>query len=387
MKKLILLTTLVTIYSGCDLIDGTNVVNPNLTLDAAAAQENSATAWVNGLAQRNAVVYNSFLVTAELTTDNYQNKATFYNQNVDVGTFRDIDNDFNTAQRNIAQLREQAEYGLEIVLANDVSSAGTALEAEMHFYKGWSHLMAAETFVALPGDGGGVPLTPEEHFQLAIESFTNANNTVADVSYDLALARAHYGLGNQSQAVSFAQAVITADPDYVRYIQYDGVNGPTSTIESAVYDRQSFNDLQPLPRLDFLDPKYGDLGGTNESPVAMMKVEEAHLIIAEAQIADGTLPLAQTTMQNILALVNTRPTRVIDESEEGRAGTVNAGADIRPDTSAYSVRASASDAFIDSLVLDRTATTTIPTLSGTSVKVADILAVTNANEADRKSVV
>ena len=176
----------------CDLIDGTNVQNPNLTLEAAAAQDNSAAGWVNGLAQRNASLYNTLLDIAELTGDNYVNAATFFNQNVDNGVFRDTDTDFNGAAFNIARLREQAEFGLGTILDNNPDAVGTSLEAEMHFYTGWSHLLAGEYFITLPGDAVGTPLTPAEHFQLAIASFTTANSVSPTVSYDLALARAHY---------------------------------------------------------------------------------------------------------------------------------------------------------------------------------------------------
>lgn len=382
-KLLLILMSTVYFISGCNLIDGTNVQNPNLSLDAAAAQDNSAEAWVNGLHQRNANLYNTLLVIAELTGDNYVNKATFFNQNVDNGVFRDTDPDFDNLQQNIAQLREQAEYGLTTILENNPDAVGTTLEAEMHFYKGWSHLLAGEYFITLPAEPIGEPQAPATHFQLAVDAFTAANNVNASVSYDLALARAHYALGNQTEAVGFAEDVIAAEPDFIRYVEYDGVNGPTSTYQDAVYDRQSFNDLQPLPRLDFLDPKYGDLGGTNESPVAIQKVEEAHLIIAEAQLADESLPDAQQTMEDVITLVGTRPTRDINDTEEGRAGTVQGGSVIRPDTSVYTVRASSSAPYIADLVLDRTAATTVPTVSGTSVTSADVQALTTNVEALR----
>ncbi|MDR9414724.1 MAG: hypothetical protein RI564_00475 [Gracilimonas sp.] len=384
MKKLVcIMIGLTVMISSCDLIDGTNVRNPNLTLDDAAAQQNSATAWVNGLAQRNAVVYNSLLTVAELAGDNYVNKATFFNQNVDNGVYRDTDPNFNTAQQNIARLREQAEFGLNDILENNPDAAGTELEAEMHFYKGWSHLLAGEYFIALSAEEVGDPQSPDAHFQLAVESFTRANSVNPSISYDLALARAHYALGNQSEAVSFSEAVLSADSDFVRYIEYDGVNGPTNTLQDAVYDRQSFNDFQPLPRLDFLDPKYGDLGGTNESPVVLQKAEEAHLIVAEAQLADNDLPAAQGTMQSILSLVNSRPTRDIDDTEEGRAGTVDGGTNVRPNSSSYEVRASSSAPFISGLILDRTANTTVPTVSGTSLTSTDITNLSNGQEALR----
>ncbi len=380
MKKyLIASVLLIATFVGCDLIDGTNVTNPDLTLDDAVAQPNSAQSWVNGLDRRVSFAYNAFLTTAELTTDNYENKATFFNQNVDGGTFRDIDNDIDGTQFQFGRLRAQADFGLTTVLANDPGAAGTAIEAEMHFFKGWAHLLSGETFVALPAVAGGEPQTPEAHFNAAIASFTSANQIAPSVSYDMALARAHYNLGNQTEAVSFAEAVLSTDPEFLRTARYDGVNGPTSTFQNAVYDRQSFNDLQPLPRLDFLDPKHGDLGGTNESPVIMQSAEEAYLIIAEAQLADGLLPLAQLTLNDLLGLVDDREVRDFDETEEGRTGTV--GGDPRPNSSDFVVRADADSPFRSGLVLDRVAATPVPTVSGTSVTEAMITGLTSVDDA------
>ncbi|NIQ53343.1 MAG: hypothetical protein GWN71_07850, partial [Gammaproteobacteria bacterium] len=42
-------------------------------------------------------------------------------------------------------------------------------------------------------------------------------------------------------------------------------------------------EMQPLPRLDFLDPKFLDF----DAPIAVAKAEEMHLIIAEARMAAG----------------------------------------------------------------------------------------------------
>lgn len=380
MKKfLITALVLAAAVAGCDLIDGTQVRNPDLLLNEAVNQPNSAQSWVRGLDRRIAFVYNDHLITAELTSDNYENKATFFNQNVDGGTFRYIDDDFDDAQFQIGRLREQAEYGLETVLEADPGASGTELEAEMHFYKGWAHLLAGELFVALPAEALGTPQSPEFHFQAAINAFTQANSITSQVSYDLALARAHYNLGNRNEAVQFAQQVLSADNEFLRVAEYDAVNEPVNDMQDAAYDRQNFNDLQPLPRLDFLDPKYGDLPGVQESPVIMQSAEEAYLIIAEAQLSDGAagLPLAQQTLLDLLDLVGNREVREFDETEEGRTGTSSTVT--RPNSSDFRVRADADSPFKEGLILDRTVATPVPVVSGTSVTSGDILGTTNPN--------
>lgn len=381
MKKLLLITLAMSfVYIGCDLIDGTSVTNPNLTLEEATASPNSATSWLAGVDRRTALVMNSFLTTAEITSDNVENKNTFFNQNVNGGTIRPIDTDIENTNFQFARLREQAKYGLEVVIPeNDPDAAGTAVEAEFHFYLGYAHLLAAENMTSLPAEPVGVPQTPTTHFQAAISAFNAANSVVADPSYDLALARAQYGLGNKTEAVSFAESFLANAPaDYVRYIEFDGVNGPTSTVQNAVYERQSFNDLQPLPRLDFLDPKYGDLPGTEQSPIAMLKAEEAHLIIAEAQLSDNNLLGAADTMSDIIALVDSRPKRDFNETEENRRGNPG-NPEQRPNSSDFEVRADENSPFKSGLILDRTAATNVPTISGTSVTDQDILDVITDN--------
>ncbi|MEX2586189.1 MAG: tetratricopeptide repeat protein [Balneolaceae bacterium] len=358
-------------WSGCDLIDGTQVRNPDLTLDVASQQPQSGESWLNGLNQRLAYVYNNFLVTSELSTDNYVNEGSFFNSSVDNGLFPDTNGDFDDAQKAIARLREQAVYGLEVILPeHDTEAAGTETEAEMHFYKGWSHLLAGELFTALPAEPDGPAVSPDTHFQRAAEAFGRANQMAPSVSYELALARVYYNLGDRDQAVTYAQSVLDQSPDFLRLQEYDAVNNPSNLMQDAVYDRQSFNDLQPLPRLDFLDPKYGDLGGTNESPVVLQSAEEAHLILAEAALSEEDLPGAQTALQNLLDLVEDRPVREFNETEEPRQGA--SGEAQRPNSSDYRVRADDSSPWKEGLVLDRTAITPVPTVSGTSVTESEI---------------
>lgn len=384
MKKLIIIVCTLFfafIFEACDLIDGTGVENPDLTIEQALAQPQSAERWTNGLKERVAVVYNDFLVTAELTTDNYVNNETFFNQNVDNGTLRDVDDDFDDTQFQIGKLREQAEFGLtEILVNNDPNAAGTELEAEMHFYKGFANLLAGELFTTLPSDGDAAAVAPAQHFQNAVQDFQNAlsidNSSETAISYYLGLARAYYNLGEQSNAESAANDAIALDgnDDYVRMVEFDGVNGPFSSMQDAVYDRASFDDLQPLPRLDFLDPKYGQDGDT-ESSIPMFKIEEAYLIIAESQLAGGNLGPAQNTLNDLLTIVSNRPTRAFNELAEER---VEADEETqRPNTSATAVKADADAPARPGLVLDRTANTVVPTISGTSVSSAMVNGLTD----------
>ena len=384
MKKLTYIIISIALFvNGCDIFDGTGTTNPDLTIDRTLGQPNTPDAWVNGLLEQSASTYNQYMVSAELATDNYINLETFFNQNVDGGTYRDIDDDFDDTQSAIATLRENATFGLNTIIP-DAELTNSPLEAEMHFHKGLANILAGELFTALPPSSDTLAVEPRVFFNTAIEDFQNAidasdSDPDADIGYRIALARAHYNLGNQSEAVSVSQNVIAADPgkDFVRFLQFDGVNGPTNTLQNAVFDRASFDDLQPLPRLDFLDPKYGEQGD-QESPIPMMKVEEAYLIIAEAQLADNDLPGAQQTMLDLLDVVDSRPTRDFNETAEDR-GKDDAQKVNRPDNTNFEVRASSNDPFKENLVLERTAATTVPTVSGTSVTADDINNLTDAS--------
>ncbi|MEX0593720.1 MAG: hypothetical protein WD115_03010 [Balneolaceae bacterium] len=378
VRPILLLLALVLPLAACDLIDGTQARNPDLTLEEAVSGAGSAEAWLNGLNHRHAVLTNELLVLAELTSDNYVNENTFFNTAVQNGVFNDTDTDVNNVQKEIARLREQAQYGLDVILVeNDPDAAGTEIEAGYHFWIGWSHLLAGDYFTGLPAESAGEVLAPETHYTRAVTAFEEANRVAANPSFELALARAHYSLGNRSEATTHAQALLQADPDYLRVQEFDGVNGPTSSMEAAVYDRQSFNDLQPLPRLDFLDPKYGDLGGTEESPVILQSAEEAWLILIEAALSQDDLPLATDRMEDLLDLVDSREIREFNESGEPRMG---ASANVqRPNSSDVIVRASASDPFVAGLVLDRVEETPVPVVSGTSVTRTQIANLTDSD--------
>ncbi|WP_157464721.1 hypothetical protein [Balneola vulgaris] len=381
MKKSIILTAVLacSLTVSCDMIDGTGVENPNLTLDGSLELPNPATAWVNGLEEQIATVANSCVTTQELATDNYENVQTFFNQNVDAGPYRDIDTSFRGCQFAIAALREQAEYSINTVLPVDEAAAGTSLEAEMHFYKGVANLYAGEIFTALPNDAEAPAVGPDTHFATAVSDFTNAlnidNSSETAISYYIMRARAHYALGNQTEAVADANSAITldGDDDYVRFVRFDAVNGPAHTLQDAVHDRGNFDDLQPLPRLDFLDPKYFDIDGSTDSNMPMAKIEEAYLIIAESELADSDLPGAIGAMNSVVNIANARGTETVDDSNEGREDPRSGTAvPQRPNNSGFTVRASSSDPYRANLVLDRTAALETPSISGTSLSNADI---------------
>ncbi len=66
------------------------------------------------------------------------------------------------------------------------------------------------------------------------------------------------------------------DATFTRTARYDAAEGPVNTMQDALYDRSTFDDFQPLPTLDFLDPKYSRLSASEDSPIHYLKAEEAY---------------------------------------------------------------------------------------------------------------
>jgi hypothetical protein len=243
------------------------------------------------------------------------------------------------------------------------------MEAQLHFHRGFAYLLGGELFVGLPVEGGGPVLEPSEHLALAVQDFEQAASTTGDDALRtaalLGVARAQYDAGNREAAVAAARQVKAADPSLVRWVQYDNVDGPTNTMQFAIYDSGQ-DEFQPLPRLDFLFPKYYSESAGDQSPIALLKGEEAYLILAEAALADGDVGGARTELGELLALVATRPAAMIDDRNQmrGRRG----GTWVYPNASDILVAASPEATPRPGLVLTReSGLVEVPTLSGTSV--------------------
>jgi hypothetical protein len=386
MKKIIKISmcAILLVLSGCDLLDPTEVVNPNLTEDAILNTENPMISWIGGCERQIALINNASVTIAEIASDNYQNTRTFFNQNLDKLNIIFTDADLNTLQFAIHRLREMADYGLTTVAGVDGGTTDNQL-ALLHFYKGWSSLMTAEYFKGLPGAPSGPVLTPAQHLTVAVNEFTQALTLATDAetiaAITLARARAYYRSGSISNALADAQTVVNTNNSFLRLVEFDIINGPNSNIQAALFDRGTFDDLQPLPRLDFLDPKNFFISASEESPTVLLKSEEAYLIIAEAQIAQNTIAAAKLTMSDLLDLVSSRPTFTLNDNVEGRTEAVPGS---RPNIASVQVAASAVDPLRSGLVLTRNGvgvTIEVPTISGTSVTQTMIDAVATEDEA------
>lgn len=354
-----------------EAVDFTRVENPNLSVGSVVGQPNSSEIWLAGIEREISLTLSEILILAELGSDNYVNTQTFFNQFLDKLDMRVSDPDMRDTQFRIHRLRESAQFGLEEVGPADPEYTPET-EAEYHFFEGMAYLYAAMYFSALPQEELGELVSADQNYRDAITSFEAAITTNPRPEYHLAKARAHYYLGEKAEAVAAANAALAMDSDFTREARYDAANGPTNTLQDAIYDRATFDDLQPLPTLDFLDPKYSRLTASEDAPVHYLKAEEAYLILAEANITDGAIPAAQDNLEDLLALIDTREVRTINDATEGRT-QVTPGS--RPNSSSIVVNGR------PGLVLDRDEEVDVPSISGTSLTQAEIDAMSDEDEA------
>ena len=381
---------------GCDLFDPTNAENPNVLEDDFLNQSSSMERWLQGLNRQMTLSLNvlsndlesGYIASAEIASDNYVNTRTFFNQSMDLLVFDVTDQDIRTTMAGLSNLRESAEFGLSTVRERD-ETATPDQEAEVFFFKGMSHLMTGEIYHLAPADSAGPPVPSSEQFAIAVNAFTQSLSLSTDNSvipgYHVALARTYRNLGDVMNARTQAELAIAADPAYARFARHDNTNGPENDMQDALFDRGNFDDLQPLPRLDFLDPKYfpdatpnDKTGDDDDADIAYLKIEEAYLILAETYLADGDLTSAQSALLNLVGVVSGRRSERLSDVNEDRTH-LNPGA--RPNSPDWMVAASSADPFKAGLVLSRRDEVRIPVISGTSITEADINALADVDSA------
>jgi tetratricopeptide (TPR) repeat protein len=252
----------------------------------------------------------------------------------------------------------------------------------MYFALAYSYLLSGEMFVALPTSSQGEVLSSQQLLEKALTLWDDAISNEPDASkklaYTLLKARTYYRLGDAANAAALATQVL-AQKNILLQVQYDGQNGGVSNeMQNGMFVAQP-NRFAPLPRLDFLDPKYFNTGvaAAEQKPIAIAKGEEAYLILAESQIAANDLPLARQTLKNMISeVVATRTITAIDDSKETR----NGGNRKDYPLTAVQVKFDASDTPRDGYVLNRTAgKVNAYTVSGTKVTDAEIDAATTTD--------
>jgi hypothetical protein len=363
---------------GCDFLDPTNVENPLTTADDLARAEEPTAALLPGLRAQFARAINGTIVLTEVVSDNYSIHGTGLDSEYDVPrniTPNIVNSTANSTGLywNLQELRALAAFVLDDIVPGD-ESATSEQRAEVRYYRGMALLMLAENYTAAPQEVDGAPVSAAELLTRAIadldQSLAEAGSGPFALRTRAALARAHRIGGNATSASQFAQQVLSANAEFLVEQGYD----PTSiTNQAHVFNTQrALKEMQPLPRLDFLDPKYITLG----SAVPVAKAEEMHLILAEADLAAGSLADARAHLADAIELASTRQVTTFSDGDE----RLNADLSIRPRDASIEIRAAPDAPYRAGLVRTRPGQVPVPTVSGTSLDADSIRALSGEEE-------
>ncbi len=358
---------------GCDAIDPTRVNNPTTTDEDLARATNPTEALLPGLRAQFARLTNAYVV-AEVVTDNYSIHGTGIIQTLDAPDeiTPDIMNSTGTSANgvywNVQELRALADFVIDEIAPND-AAAPPALVAEAHYYRGMAYLTMGEVFSFVPLEEDGAPQPSDVALGRAVTDLQAAASFGPQAN--AALARAYRLQGDAGGAAAAANAVLSADGEFLFAPPYDA--GSITNTPVAFLVLRALQEMQPLPRLDFLDPKYT----ARDAAIPIAKAEEMHLILAEIALAASDLVGARGQLAGAIRLAGTRGTVSFDDIDERR----NADLSLRPRNSGILVRADADSPYRAGLVLDRPGEgLTIPNVSGTSLDADSVSALSEASD-------
>jgi hypothetical protein len=362
--------------TGCDFLDPTNVENPLTTAEDLAQAAEPTRALLPGLRAQFARAVNGTLVLTEVVSDNYSIHGTGLNSEYD-NPANIVPNIVNaTAQStglywNLQELRALTRFVLEEIAPEDATATSAQL-AEIRYYQGMAQLLMAENFTAAPLELDGTPVAAGQILSQAIADLSEVASGGGDFGLRAraALARAWRLAGDATQATQQAQQALSADGSFAFLQAYDATS---ITNQAYVFTTQrALKEMQPLPRLDFLDPKYLSLA----AGVPVAKAEEMHLILAEAALAAGDLGAARGHVADAVELARTRPVVNFNDNDQRQ----NADLTIRPRDAEIVVRADPESPFRGGLVLSRPGSVPVPTVSGTSLDADSVRALTGEEE-------
>ncbi len=354
------------LFTACDLIQPGEIESPNIDENTFLQTPNAMQTWVTGTKKSLAQTVSKFCLHTEIISDNYFNNYTRESKVFDIPQLMDTDPDIEELQRCVSNLRESADYGLNVVSKHDKQVTQEHLFT-LFYIKAYSFILAGENFVALPIETGGEIKEWKDQLKLALPVLDSAMNRADSVQQKALVhtlkARVYYRLGEKNQAIAEARASLNLSKQLLWQVTFDGLNGIANLMQDDIWKTM----YQPLPRLDFLDPKYFQLKSTDECPINIAKAEENHLIVAEAMLSQGEIEQCKQELKLLLELVSER--KVQQGLADHLEGRYNGGFWHYPDSSAYEVAASPQDPYRKGLVLDRKAPhlIDIPYISGTSV--------------------
>lgn len=358
--------TLTVLFSGCDLVSPEEVQNPNVDEQAFLDSPEAMEMWVNGTEMQFATTVARFCELTELLSDNYYNNYTRSSKIFDALNFDYRSSEVSTLATKIGELTEMARFGLENVAESDATTTPHQ-RFTLSMIWAYTNILAGETFVALPLEARGDVVTWQEQLASALSHLDEAEPlaTTNDerATLNLLRARIYRVLGESEQAQAAAARSIALAPTLLTTVSFDGANNVKSTIHEYIASAM----FLPLPRLDFLNPKY-PLASYWEADIAIAKAEEAYLILAEVAAASGDAATASAYLETLLTLVSTRPTQPYIDTTDNRQGDGNS----YPNGADYRVAASSADTLRAGLMCTHGTTLaanayTLATVSGTSV--------------------
>lgn len=358
----------------CDAIDPTSVNNPTTTDDDLAKAKNPTEALMPGLRAQFARMINAYVVATSVISDDYSIHGTGIVVDMDEPHLvtPDLVNSTGTsasgAYWNVQELRALGDFVIDVIIPND-PDPDPAHVAEAHYYRGMAYLTLGEIFSHAPHEEDGQAQPATAALGKAVTDLQNAN--AFGPQTQAALARAHRLLGDPAAATAAANSALGSAPDLLFAPPYDEAFLANTSVFFLVL--RALQEMQPLPRLDFLDPKYTERG----SPIAIAKAEEMHLILAEAALADGNLEAARTALVNAIDMAGTRGTVSFDDIDERR----NADLSLRPRSSEIMIRADSDSPYRAGLVKDRPAEgLEVPSVSATSLDADSVAGLESAEE-------
>jgi len=368
----------------CDFLDPTGVTNPQATGEDLARANEPVKALMPGLEAQFARSLGSIVVVTETVSDNYSVNGTGISSTFDEPGELTVDVDATNgtgaatgAYWNASELRALATFVIDDIIPADETATNADI-ARIYYYRGMGNLFQGENFVSALLEREGSPVSAQTLLTRAAEDFTESLSLVS--SGDLAnavraaLARTHRALGNGSEAVEFALSVLSADPEFLFTQPFDdNLSNPAHSFLVA----RALKELQPLPRLDFLDPKYS----SRSSAIPVAKAEEMYLILAEAALS-GTpdLVTARTHLNDAISLAtNEDAGRTFVEFEEDDQ-RLNNQLQARPRHSLFEVKAGPDAPARSGLVLTRPGVIMTPEISSTSFTQQDVDEAATAEE-------
>jgi len=365
--------------AGCDFLDPTNVENPLTTTEDLARAAKPTEALLPGVRAQFARSLSGTIVLTEVVSDNYSIHGTGLNGEYDFPR-NVVPNIVNATVPsvglywNLQELRALATFVLEDIAPGDATATSAQL-AEIHYYRGMAFLLLGENFTTAPLEVDGVPVPAADLLQRAVADLTEALTRAGSGEFAhrsrAALARTYRIAGNGAQAAQAAQAVLSAAGNNFVFSQsYDATS--ISNQAFVFTTQRQLKEMQPLPRLDFLDPKYIGL----DAAVPVAKSEEMFLILAEVALVGGQLTTARGHLVSAIEIARDRP-RVSFNDNDARN---NADLSIRPRSASIQIRADANSPLRSGLVLTRPGIVSVPTISGTSLAADSVAALTGAEE-------